>query len=88
MPVFVCRVPVGQGKAGIALQQVMTSPVLLATLAGIVLRVFQLPVPPTVSPNLAGRSIPHGLPATYLLDSSATCCGALSAGLLTYSGKQ
>ena len=47
-----CRVPVGQGQASVALQQVITSPVLLATLAGILLRVFQLPVPPTVSPNL------------------------------------
>lgn len=45
------RVPVGQGEAGIALQQVITSPVLLATLAGILLRLFQLPIPPTVSPQ-------------------------------------
>ena len=58
---------VGQGEAGVALQQVITSPVLLATLAGILLRVSQLPIPPTVSPELACRFKPRGLPAMYLL---------------------
>jgi len=43
-----CRVPVGQGEAGVAVQQVVMSPVLLATIAGMVINTLQLPVPPTV----------------------------------------
>ncbi len=43
-----CRVPVGQGELGVALQQVLISPVLLATLAGMLLSVLQLSPPPTV----------------------------------------
>ena len=45
-----CRVPVGQGQTGVALQQVITSPVLLATLAGMLVNALHLPVPPTVRP--------------------------------------
>ncbi len=43
-----CRVPVGQGELGVALQQVLISPVVLATLAGMLLTVLQLSPPPTV----------------------------------------
>ncbi|DBA94706.1 TPA: hypothetical protein ACH3X1_002264 [Trebouxia sp. C0004] len=42
------RVPVGQGELGVALQQVLISPVLLATLAGMLLSVLRLSPPPTV----------------------------------------
>ncbi|KAL0050422.1 hypothetical protein WJX82_010955 [Trebouxia sp. C0006] len=42
------RVPVGQGELGVALQQVLISPVVLATLAGMLLTVLQLSPPPTV----------------------------------------
>ncbi|KAA6429169.1 MAG: hypothetical protein FRX49_00565, partial [Trebouxia sp. A1-2] len=42
------RVPVGQGELGVALQQVLINPVLLATLAGMLLNVLQLSPPPTV----------------------------------------
>ena len=38
----------GQGEAGVAVQQVVMSPVLLATIAGMVINTLQLPVPPTV----------------------------------------
>ena len=41
--------PVGQGDPGTALQQVLTSPVLLATVTGMLLRILRLPIPPTVS---------------------------------------
>lgn len=63
--------PVGQGEASTALQQVVTSPVLLATLAGMLLRVFQLPIPPTVSPKFACKPKPNGVPAVCVLDISA-----------------
>ena len=38
----------GQGELGVALQQVLISPVLLATIAGMLLSVLQLSPPPTV----------------------------------------
>lgn len=42
------RVPVGQGEAGVAMQQVLMSPVLLATVAGLAISLLQVPLPPTV----------------------------------------
>ena len=52
-----CRVPVGQGELGVALQQVLISPVLLATLAGMLLSVLQLSPPPTVRLLMRHRCI-------------------------------
>ncbi|DBA73584.1 TPA: hypothetical protein ACH3X1_011227 [Trebouxia sp. C0004] len=55
------RVPVGQGELEVALQQVLISYVLLATLAGMLLNVLQLSPPPTwqdVCEATAARYVP------------------------------